>query len=105
MTTFKTLTTLTAAAALFTAGSALAAESKTAEAHSKTAANAQTEVRAAIEDRRLVRVVDSDGNVYFNRMIAAEALPDPELNLDTLRTYSYEYEGRTYTNKVVQPQD
>ncbi len=58
-------------------------------------------VMGAIARGDMVRVQGNDGNVYLNRFVPVSDLPDPELDVDTVDSYTYEYKGRTYTNKVV----
>lgn len=58
-------------------------------------------VLGAIARGDMVRVQDNKGDMYLNRFVPVAELPDPELEVDTLDTYTYEYKGRIYTNKVV----
>lgn len=62
----------------------------------------ETEVRGAVARGELVAVEGPDGRVYYNRFIPVSELPDPELDLRVIDTYEVNYEGETYTNKVVQ---
>jgi hypothetical protein len=58
-------------------------------------------VLGAIARGDMYKVQDNDGIVYLNRFVPVSELPDPELNVETLDSYSYEYKGRVYTNKIV----
>ena len=125
MAKFKTMTGITITALLFAGTSAFAGEQViTDEANSKVTVETttndtanETETTSAVvtftkteEDPRvmgaiargdMVRVQGNDGMVYLNRFVPVTELPDPELKVDTVDTYTYEYNGRTYTNKVV----
>lgn len=107
MLNYKTLIATTAlvmfAAPLAHAGDVKAEE--TAQTQSKTVYTQNqesTEVRSAIATGDMVRVVDENGNVYINKFIAIEDLPDPTLNVEVLDTMTFEYEGRIYTNRIVE---
>jgi hypothetical protein len=99
------------ALALFAAPMAQADEAKdmtqtgtTAQMQSETTAvkmEERPEVRAAIAKGDIVRVTDEDGKTYLNRFIPVEVLPDPTLDVETLNTVTYEYQGRVYTNRNV----
>lgn len=125
MAKFKTMTGFTITALLFAGTSAFAGEQVNAdEANSNatvetttndTANEAETtsavvtftkteedpRVMGAIARGDMVRVQGNDGRVYLNRFVPVTELPDPELKVDTVDSYTYEYNGRTYTNKVV----
>jgi|GEM_PF-2083279 len=126
MAKFETMTGIAVTALLFAGSNAFAGDQvKSDEAKTETTVDAMTEEAAAPqaettsavvtftkmeEDPRvmgaiargdMVRVQGNDGNVYLNRFVPVSELPDPELEVDTVETYSYEYNGRTYTNKVV----
>lgn len=126
MTKFKSATLLTASALLFAATSAHAGDQNiTVDAKSEKTANMSQEMETSetaaptsaivtftktSEDPRvlgaiargdMVKVQDSRGDVYLNRFVPVAELPDPELDVDTVESYTYEYNGRVYTNKVV----
>ena len=126
MTKFKSATLLTASALLFAATSAHAGDqNKTVDAKSEKTANMSQEmemsetaaptsaivtftktsedprVLGAIARGDMVKVQDNRGDVYLNRFVPVAELPDPELDVDTVESYTYEYNGRVYTNKVV----
>lgn len=46
-------------------------------------------------------VADADGELFINHLIPVAELPDPTLELDVIDTYTAEYRGMTFTNKVV----
>jgi len=58
-------------------------------------------VLGAIARGDMVKVQDNNGIVYLNRFVPVSELPDPELKVDTVDTYTYEYNGRIYTNRIV----
>lgn len=62
----------------------------------------ETEVRGAVARGDLIAVEGPDGRIYYNRFIPVSELPDPELDLRVVDTFEVNYEGETYTNKVVQ---
>ncbi|WP_416879128.1 hypothetical protein [Litorimonas sp.] len=126
MTHFKTATLIAASTLLFASTNAFAGEQvksddmkadKTAEMsqESETSETAATtsavvtftktsedpRVLGAIARGDMVKVQDNDGDVYLNRFVPLAELPDPELDVDTVESYTYEYNGRVYTNKVV----
>lgn len=45
-----------------------------------------------------------DGKLYINHLIKMEDLPDPRLDVQTVEEYTYEYQGRIYTNRVTADQ-
>lgn len=124
MAKFKTMTGIAVTALLFAGSNAFAGdEIKSDEVKSETVVETTTDtdareettsavvtftkteedprVMGAIARGDMVRVQNNDGIVYLNRFVPVTELPDPELDVDTVDTYSYEYNGRTYTNKVV----
>lgn len=46
-------------------------------------------------------VRDQAGQLYINHLIKVEDLPDPRLTVRTVDEYEYEYQGRIFTNRVV----
>lgn len=83
-------------------------ESETSETAATTSAvvtftktSEDPRVLGAIARGDMVKVQDNDGDVYLNRFVPVAELPDPELDVDTVDSYTYEYNGRVYTNKVV----
>ncbi|MGB3456858.1 MAG: hypothetical protein WBG08_06895 [Litorimonas sp.] len=48
-------------------------------------------------------VQDNDGAIYINHLVPVEDLQDPTLTVETVETYEIVHNGRTYTNKIVDP--
>tara|TARA_R110002020_G_scaffold105570_10_gene246166 strand:- start:1424 stop:1813 length:390 start_codon:yes stop_codon:yes gene_type:complete len=126
MTNFKTATLIAASILLFAGTNAFAGEqvksdemnadkaaemnqeSETSETAATTSAvvtftktSEDPRVLGAIARGDMVKVQDNKGDVYLNRFVPVAELPDPELDVDTVESYTYEYNGRVYTNKVV----
>lgn len=47
-------------------------------------------------------VQDNDGDLFINHLVPVEDLPDPNLEVRTIDTYTTEYRGMTFTNKIVE---
>ncbi|GLQ21152.1 hypothetical protein ACFFUB_06680 [Algimonas porphyrae] len=47
-------------------------------------------------------VADNEGDLYINHLIPISELPDPYLDVDTEETYTIEYKGMTFTNRIVE---
>lgn len=126
MTKFKTVTLLAASSLLFAGTTAFAGDqvksdemkpSPKAEMSQKedmkqaettksavvtfTKTSEDPRVLGAIARGDMVKVQDNNGSVYLNRFVPVSELPDPELDVDTVESFTYEYNGRVYTNKVV----
>jgi len=104
----KTLTILAATTLFMAAPLAFAGEVNTADmnTYDKTApqvvsAKYAETVLAAVERSDYIPVTDENGVTYLNKIVDIDELPNPQLELETVDTYTYEYEGRVYTNKVV----
>lgn len=65
----------------------------------------ETEVLSTTESNDLIPVQGPDGRIYYNRIIPVSELPDPDLDIRVLDTYTVNYEGEVYTNKIVQEID
>lgn len=103
MTDLKTTTILAIAGIALFATPVMAEDAEmTQEAVDKTA---NTAVLAAIETADLIPVTDENGNVFYNHYVADSELYDATIDLETVDTYTFEYEGRTYTNKIVTEDD
>lgn len=109
MTNFKTLSILTLATFGLFAVSADAAEMNKAETaatqtqtESRTSLQAKTAVLEANETQDLIRVSDDEGNVFYNHIVNIEDLPKTDLDIEIQDTYTFEYNGRTYTNVIVE---
>lgn len=46
-------------------------------------------------------VENNAGDLFINHLIPVEDLPDPTLSVQTEDTYTFEYNGRTYTNRII----
>jgi len=76
---------------------------KEAQTQSMTLRTAiESEVRGAIARGDMVAVEGPDGRIYYNRFIAIEDLPDPELDLRVIDTVDVIYQGTTFKNKIVE---
>ena len=53
------------------------------------------------QDGQVYVISDNAGDYYLNRVIPVDELPDPTLEVETVDTYTIEYRGVTYTNRVV----
>lgn len=49
-------------------------------------------------------VQDNDGELYINHLVPIETLPDPTLDVEIVDTYTTEYRGLVFTNKVLDEQ-
>jgi len=109
MRTMRTIAIIATASFLMTAPAAFAGDMKKSEMHelerSTTApyiqANYAEDVMGAVERSNYITVTDENGNTYLNKIVNIDELPNPQLDLETVETYTYEYQGRTYTNRVV----
>lgn len=103
MTNFKTAAIVGSSALLLFAATAHAGETKTPkDVQSKVTTTEKTEVLSASTAKdNLIPVTDENGDVYYNHYVAADELFDASADLETVDTYTVEYNGRTYTNKIV----
>ena len=103
MTNISTLTLTGLTAVLLGAAPAFASEAyKTDEAiDAKVTTTANTTVMGAIERSELIPVTDEEGKIYYNHFVADSDLFDASIDIETVDTYTYEYNGRIYTNKIV----
>ena len=67
----------------------------------KVTTTANTIVMGAVERSELIPVTDKEGNVYYNHFVPDSELFDASIDIETVDTYTYEYNGRIYTNKIV----
>lgn len=102
---------IAASFALASAAHAGDTESEKAEMKADTPTQSQTttlridvenEVRGALERGELIAVEGPDGRIYYNRYIAVEDLPDPELDIRVIDTIDINYGGQTFTNRIVE---
>ena len=100
MTLFKTLSAAGIAAVIMCAPNAFAAEAAE-RPESMMTKSENTQVLAAIETADMIPVQDEDGNIFYNHYVAASELLDVSADFETVDTYTYEYNGRLYTNKIV----
>lgn len=104
MSNFKIATILSATALILVAEGAIAGEMKAQDTADNNAVSvtqtANTRVLSASTEG-LIAVRDADGNLYYNQIVPVEDLQDVELDAEVLDTFTYVYEGRVYTNKIV----
>ena len=55
----------------------------------------------AVQNTDAYVVEAPDGELFINHILNTSDLPDPSLDPDVLDTYTYEYRGMTFTNRVV----
>ena len=55
----------------------------------------------AVQNTDAYVVEAPDGELFINHLIPVSDLPDPTLDPDVVDTYTYEYRGMTFTNRVV----
>ena len=78
-------------------------KAETTESRTVTLRNeVMAEVRGAVASGEYTAVEGPDGKIYYNRIIPISELPDPTLEIEEAETYTFEYRGMTFTNKVVQ---
>ena len=53
------------------------------------------------ENNDLIRVRDNDGNIHYNHVLTPSELTEVDYDLEIVDTYSFNYQGQTYTNKIV----
>ena len=79
----------------------MSTKAETAETVVTVTATANTAVLSSQANK--VRVVDENGNVFYNHFVPKAELPEVDV-VDTTAsesgTYTIEYEGRIYTNKI-----
>lgn len=97
MTKRTTIVILAASAALLYASPVMAQDAET-----ETAVQPRTEVLNTVETADMIPVQTEDGTVFYNRYVSEDELYTVDYDLDVVDTYTYEYNGRTYTNKVVE---
>ena len=97
MSNFKIIAILSASAALLAAETALADETK---ADVTVQAN-ENAVQPEVMSDNITVVRDENGNVFYNQIVEIEDLQEVELDAEVVDTFTYEYQGRTYTNKIV----
>ena len=99
MTKFMTFAILSSMGAVLFAPSVFAGESEMATPVETKTEN--TVVLSTIERSDLIPVTDQEGNVFYNRYVSADELFDASIDHKIVDTFTYEYQGRTFTNKVV----
>lgn len=64
----------------------------------------KTSVLGAFEQQTTEAYIvrDNDGDLFINHVLDVEELPDPTLELETVDTYTYEYRGIVFTNKITE---
>lgn len=63
-------------------------------------------VLGALEEQRTDAYIvqDNEGELYINHLVPIETLPDPTLEVEIVDTYTTEYRGLVFTNKVLDEQ-
>jgi len=97
MSNFKIIALLSASAALLAAETSLAGETKA----DMTVQATENAVQPQVMSDNITVVRDENGNVFYNQIVEIEDLQEVELDAEVVDTFTYEYQGRTYTNKVV----
>ncbi|NNC36477.1 MAG: hypothetical protein EX271_13615 [Acidimicrobiales bacterium] len=46
-------------------------------------------------------VVDENGRLFYNKIVSPDVLPKVVHDVDVVDTYTFEHDGKIYTNKVV----
>ncbi len=46
-------------------------------------------------------VSDENGNIYFNQILSHGELPSIKYDFDTVETYEFDYQGKTFRNRIV----
>lgn len=82
----------------------LAATLSLAEANTPVPAPADTPTVQTVMQAQSAKkpVQDSDGNRFYNHYVAAENLTPVSSDLEVIRTFTFESDGRIYTNKIVE---
>ncbi|MDB2439678.1 hypothetical protein N9W89_13275 [Hellea sp.] len=113
MTYFKTLSALGVMGTLMLAPAAFAGDMNKAPQKSDAAIMKaeqteaamikaeNTQVLAAVETVGAIPVQAEDGKVFYNHYVTDAELNNVTTDVKTLDTYTFEYNGVTYTNKVV----
>ncbi|NNE56497.1 MAG: hypothetical protein HKN36_00155 [Hellea sp.] len=57
--------------------------------------------RAVAAPDGLIPVIGQDGRLYYNKVVSPNELPKVDFDLEVIDTYTFEHDGRVYTNKVV----
>ena len=99
MTTLKIATILGLTTMALYASPVMAEEAPKAEATETKVEN--TQVLAAVETANLIPVQDENGQIFFNHYVSADELLDVTPEFETVDTFTYEYNGRIYTNRIV----
>lgn len=50
----------------------------------------------------VLRVINSEGDVYFNHYVDRSNLAKVSTDIDVIETYNFTYKGRVYKNKIVE---
>ena len=68
-----------------------------------TPVKTQTKILGAVENnsQQTFVVRDASGITFQNHIVAESELPDVTSDVDVVDTYTFEYKGQTYTNKIV----
>ena len=114
MTYLKTLCIVTAAGVLLTPFAAEASNHSQTHQSEREAQSvvieAAAETRQAVLNQRADRghqdlrpVTDESGQIFYNHIVPREDLFKVDYDVNVVGTYTFEYNGKIYTNKIVTP--
>jgi len=104
MTYLKTLSILAVSTLGLSAVSAGASEMPDAQVNTQAMNEATSTLETTLDAQdTLMRVTDNEGRVFYNHVVAIDDLPETDINIEVEDTYTFEYNGRTYTNVIVAP--
>jgi len=63
---------------------------------------AGSQVTATLEATNKTQVTDSNGDIFYNHYVAEDELLTVSQSVEIIDTYTFEYNGRIYTNKLIQ---
>lgn len=99
MSTLKIAAILSASAVMVFAANAHAGEAKEGTVVNITTTANTTVLSSSTQG--LIRVMDENGNVFYNQIVPTAELQDVSLDAEVIDTVTFEHEGRIYTNKIV----
>jgi hypothetical protein len=59
------------------------------------------QVMAAVQSADLIPVQDAEGNIFYNHYVSDDELQDAGVDIEVVDTFTFEHNGRIYTNKIV----
>ncbi len=99
MSTLKTTTILGVTGVILYASTVMAETPSEPKVTKTEVQNTQVLASAASSD--LVPVESEDGQIFYNHFVSEDELYDATVNYETVDTYTFEHNGRIYTNKIV----